>query len=667
MKQTLRELSPQAAQLQELKHLWAEYPALRAAARLFGNFCAGFLLAGSRIAGSFTPFAIGLVAAQSFGISCIGTAVGGCVGYLSFWGIDVALEPISVILLIFSAVGIFHNTTALDHTWFMPSICAGMTALVGLVFFLDAPFSLLRLNLYIARIGLAFTAAAADRLALQRRQQAACLFFAGTLICGMCAVSIDVLNLGVAAATAAAFATAPLPDGVVLAAVCGAAVDLSGIRPLSALVILSSLLVRFFGRRTPFFRPVTMGLLCAAGLVFAAVLRQMLPTSVCIGAVVGLAVPPRLLPRKKAPVDGGTARLQHRLRRISGVLEQMLLAVKTTDASQSVIAPEMIFDRAADKVCRCCVLFRVCWGTEAQQTYHALSVAAAPILSRGKADPEDFPVSFSGRCRHFDGFTAAVNQELDSLLYRRQYRMRTGEQQLLLADQLGCLSRILQDTAAEADWRFPTEAVYRLEIGCAAAGKYGSTRSGDQWACFLTAPDQCYVLLSDGMGTGEDAERESKAALQLLSELLKAGCAAQDALKMLNDLYLLRGDGVFSAVDVLQIDLCSAEAVLYKWGGAATYLRKNGAVKKIGAAAPPPGIGVGSDHAPERITVSLKKGEQLVLTTDGAAGEDTAARIAGFTGTNLKDFASYLIAGAQLHSDDDMSAIVLCLYPRHTH
>lgn len=670
MKQTIRELSPRPFQLQDLKQLWTRYPAVRLAVRLLGSFAAGFLLAGSRIAGGFTPFAVCLTAAQPFGLSCIGAAVGGCLGYLQFWGIDIALEPICVTLLVFSAVGIFHNTTALEHTWFMPSICAAMTALVGLVFFLDAPFSLLRLSLLAARIGLSFLAVAADRLALTGRQRPAVLFFVGTLVSGMCAVSAGgLLNLGLTAAVALTFSAACAAGGAALAAVCGIAVDLAGVCgvPMSALLLLTVYAAQFLLRRVPVLRPVSIGLFLAVGLLCAAVFPDSLLLCVSVGGVIGLLVPPKLLPRTAPSTADGTVRLQQRLRRIAGVLDDMLYAAKTTAEPQIVIAPEMIYDRAADKVCRCCVLFRVCWGTEAQETYRSLCAAAAPILSRGKAAAEDFPSAFSGRCRHLDGFTAAVNQELDSLLYRRQYRMRTGEQQLLLAEQLGCLSRMLRDTAAEADWRFPSAPVYRLEIGSAAAGKYGDARSGDQWSCFLTEPDVCYVLLSDGMGTGEDAERESKASLHLLSELLKSGCAPEDALEMLNSLYILRGDGVFSAVDVLRIDLCSGSADLYKWGGAATYLRKNGSVKKIGTAAPPPGIGVGGDHKPERIALSLQRGELLILTTDGAAGEDTEARIGGFTGTNLKDFASYVIAGAQLRGDDDMTALVLCLYPRHTH
>ena len=86
---------------------------------------------------------------------------------------------------------------------------------------------------------------------------------------------------------------------------------------------------------------------------------------------------------------------------------------------------------------------------------------------------------------------------------------------------------------------------------------------------------------------------------------------------MLNELYVLRGDGCFSTIDLLEVDLCTGEGALYKWGAAPSYLKKGGTVKKIGTASPPPGLGVGEEHRAERVGLSLQRGEQLVLTTDG--------------------------------------------------
>lgn len=103
----------------------------------------------------------------------------------------------------------------------------------------------------------------------------------------------------------------------------------------------------------------------------------------------------------------------------------------------------------------------------------------------------------------------------------------------------------------------------------------------------------------------------------MLRSLLTLGFDAMDAAAMLNELYVLRGDGCFSTIDLLEVDLCTGEGALYKWGAAPSYLKKGGTVKKIGTASPPPGLGVGEEHRAERVGLSLQRGEQLVLTTDG--------------------------------------------------
>lgn len=669
MKGTLRQVSTQSPQTQKLINLWNTHPALRLAGLFFAGFATGFVMAGSRIAGGFMPFSVCLVAAAPLSVAGIGAALGGCLGYLQFWGIDIALEPICVMLLVLAALGIFHNTTVQDQPWFMATICAVMSALVGVIFLLDGTVTLLAVSLLICRSLLGFGATIAYRAALQKREGAA-LFLIGCAISGMASLQLGgICNLGVIAAVALGLFAALLKNGLVLAAVCGIAVDLSGQCPLpmSALLCLAVVCIRFFHQRLPLLRPVAIGVSGVAAILFLLIVPDANLLSISLGAALGLSLPQQLQPQKKAVEPDGVVQMQQKLYRISQVLDDMQKTAQNSAAPQIGITPEMIYDHAAEKMCRCCVNFSVCWEDAADETYRALSRAATAVLARGKAEPTDFPEVFANRCRHLDGFTTAVNQELDGLLYRRQYRLRTAEQQKLLATQLGCLSRLLRDTAEEAEWKFPAVPRYRMEIGSATAGRFSDTACGDQWACFVTEPTVCYVLLSDGMGTGEDAEQESKVAIRLLADLLRSGCEPSDALQMLNSLYILRGDGAFSAVDVLQLDLFNGEGALYKWGGATTYLKKGSTVKKIGTAAPPPGIGIGDGHGPERISLSLQKGEMLILTTDGVSAEETTARISGFSGTNLKEFAAYVIAGAQLSGNDDMTAIALCLYPRHNH
>ena len=89
--------------------------------------------------------------------------------------------------------------------------------------------------------------------------------------------------------------------------------------------------------------------------------------------------------------------------------------------------PAMIFDRAAERVCRGCSLRTICWERDYAKTYNALNDATAALLRRGQGRGEDFPSYFSERCIHFSSFLSAVNGELRAYLLRRQYRRQHAQ------------------------------------------------------------------------------------------------------------------------------------------------------------------------------------------------------------------------------------------------
>ena len=115
-------------------------------------------------------------------------------------------------------------------------------------------------------------------------------------------------------------------------------------------------------------------------------------------------------------------------------------------------------------------------------------------------------------------------------------------------------------------------------------------------------------------------------------------------------------------MDLLQADLTSGQASLYKWGGAPSYLKRKNQVEKIGTASPPPGIGVGEAHHPEEAKLSLAKGELLVLMSDGAGGEAAERMIRQYSGHAPQELASGILSCSEAQSgEDDRTAAVLAL------
>lgn len=63
--------------------------------------------------------------------------------------------------------------------------------------------------------------------------------------------------------------------------------------------------------------------------------------------------------------------------------------------------PAVLFDRAAEQVCRDCPLRSDCWQTHYTDTYNAFNDACPALLRRGQALAEDFPPYFAARCVRF--------------------------------------------------------------------------------------------------------------------------------------------------------------------------------------------------------------------------------------------------------------------------
>ncbi len=103
-----------------------------------------------------------------------------------------------------------------------------------------------------------------------------------------------------------------------------------------------------------------------------------------------------------------------------------------------------------------------------------------------------------------------------------------------------------------------------------AVKKDGQTVSGDKGTYFKTDDGMLYILLSDGMGTGDDARSLSADAVRIIERFLRAGTRPEIALRLMNGLMLLKNDISVSCatVDLMCIDLFSGETKIFKYGAA---------------------------------------------------------------------------------------------------
>ncbi|KAI4450181.1 Stage II sporulation protein E [Eubacterium plexicaudatum ASF492] len=146
--------------------------------------------------------------------------------------------------------------------------------------------------------------------------------------------------------------------------------------------------------------------------------------------------------------------------------------------------------------------------------------------------------------------------------------------------------------------------------------KDGGHVSGDNYSFLEMDNGQIAMMLSDGMGSGSNACKESELVLELLEKFLEAGFSEETALKMMNSAMVIRGeDDLYSTVDICSLDLYTGCCDLYKIGAATTFIKRRDYVERIESSSLP----VGATHRIEtgKTKKQLEDGDILVMMTDG--------------------------------------------------
>lgn len=207
---------------------------------------------------------------------------------------------------------------------------------------------------------------------------------------------------------------------------------------------------------------------------------------------------------------------------------------------------------------------------------------------------------------------------------------------------------------------------YMALAGFASSKKEGEKVSGDKSTYFKREDGKMFVLVCDGMGSGEVARGESTLATELLEQFLKAGVETLQALTILSSALALRGEdqGGFTTVDLLEVDLISAKATLYKYGAAPTYFRRKGEIRRMTGQSLPAGAEFGEESLPDRIQIELEAEDCLMLVSDGVSGateEDTwlCRLLSEFEGDGVKEFARSVILKTPEGGRDDRTVVAV--------
>ena len=185
---------------------------------------------------------------------------------------------------------------------------------------------------------------------------------------------------------------------------------------------------------------------------------------------------------------------------------------------------------------------------------------------------------------------------------------------------------------------------------------------GDETGELRMPSGKVVYAVSDGMGSGEEANRESRAAIDLLFDQFRLGVERELIYEDVNRLLMARGEKeVYATLDAASIDLVTGEAEMVKFGAPPTCLVRGGNVRTLSGEALP--CGIVDEARPCVHRIRLRQRDRLVFCTDGVydlLGKDLEAELKKAPARPLERLAEDLMEVArQKGQRDDMTVMVV--------
>ena len=155
-----------------------------------------------------------------------------------------------------------------------------------------------------------------------------------------------------------------------------------------------------------------------------------------------------------------------------------------------------------------------------------------------------------------------------------------------------------------------------LQIGIATATKEESAISGDSNIQTKLKDGKFLIAISDGMGTGQEARKNSKMAIGMLDKLLASGFDKDASIRLINStLSSINEEDMFATLDIAIFDLYSKNLEFIKNGACPTYVKRNRNVDILKSLSLPTGIINDIDLIV--YDKDLQDGDILVMCSDG--------------------------------------------------
>lgn len=446
------------------------------------RFFIAFLFSWFPFYDDFSPFAYSFASISGVGVEGLSAVLGATLGYL-FHGFNiVTARYIFSCVLCFLTLTLLRRLSISEKSFFRPAVITTVSASTGFVFITDinaaAVFAIETLCVFFSSY--------AFRYAMSPRTQnpqfsygLSVAFFAGLAFSSLSGlVLFAVMSLGRFFAVILLMVTAykcGYSKVCPLAIIMGILMDISGGKDLFFTFVypFSAVISSIFNKRGSFLFALSYVIsnLLASVILYGNYFFLPSLYETFAGSVIFLLIPKSVLakfyalfPHVMDPNGSVRSRtyIKNRLELAADAFRELYCDTKSMvniNSNDEDIAS--IFDRAAEISCRKCKKMSTCWHTGYQVTLNVLNDLTSKMVSDGYIDKSDFPSYFSDRCVNLDLFTSALNSELRSLVYRRQYKSKYNENLIAAYNHYADMYLILKNTASEVggniDYDYKTE------------------------------------------------------------------------------------------------------------------------------------------------------------------------------------------------------------------
>ena len=221
------------------------------------------------------------------------------------------------------------------------------------------------------------------------------------------------------------------------------------------------------------------------------------------------------------------------------------------------------------------------------------------------------------------------------------------DEKFMIQDQK-CGIRLNKNTCS---YTFASEDKFIIQTGIAKAKKDDSIVSGDNISQTRLGDGKYMLAISDGMGSGANARRNSKIAISMLERLFNTGFDKETSINLINSAIMnANKEEMYATLDIEILDLYAGKMQILKNGACPTYIKKNKNVNLIKSTSLPTGIV--SDISVDTYDTDLADGDIVVICSDGIIESNKEY-------ANKELWVKYLLEEIQTDSPERIADIIL--------